>query len=218
MKATGDTSVEKLLSISSEPLAARPQLSAKMLDSYARGSELLRMLQRKNGFYALESALHVLPLTSPDCMSLEEWNSDSLWRDSYQDLADGLLFFAEDAFQDQFCLSADGVARFKPETGETVFLGDSIERWAEILLGDFNQGAGWTLASRWHGAKGPLPRGKRLMPKIPFFLDGKYSIDNLWVGDAVEGMRFKGDLAVQTRNLPEGSVVKLNIGRKPAQQ
>jgi hypothetical protein len=47
----------------------------------------------------------VLSLTSDPETGLEGWNAVSLWRNEYQDLATGLLFFAEDVLQDQFCLS-----------------------------------------------------------------------------------------------------------------
>jgi hypothetical protein len=40
-------------------------------------------------------------------------------------------------------------------------------------------------------------------------------LENFWLGDSVEGMRFKADLAMQTRNLPEGTPIKLHLdGRK----
>jgi hypothetical protein len=212
------TPVEKLLSISSEPLAPRPKAPAKILESYPIGPELFHMLECKNGFYAFESALHVFPLTSAVGMSLEEWNADSLWRNGYEDLAEGLLFFAEDIVQNQFCLSADGVLCFFSETGETAVMSDSIEGWAENILGDYESKTSWPLAAKWQAENGPLPTGKRLMPKVPFFLGGEYSIENLWVGDPVEGMRLKADLALQTRKLPDGSAVKLIIGKEPRHQ
>jgi hypothetical protein len=208
------TRVDELLSISSEALAPKPKSLPKLLEPYALGRELFQMLQSKNGFYAFESALHVFPLTSAAGMSLEEWNSESLWRGVYQYLAEGLLFFAEDAFQDQFALSACGVLRFKAETGETSCLADSIDGWAENILRDYKTETGWPLASRWQADGGPLPAGKRLVPTTPFFLGGKYSIENLWVGDAVEGMRYKADVAIQTRSLSNGSNVKLIVGKK----
>jgi len=49
------------------------------------------------------------------------------------------------------------------------------------------------------------------MPKTPFFLGGEYKVENLWAGSALEGMRFKADLAIQTRDLPEGAKVKLGL-------
>jgi hypothetical protein len=211
------TRVEKLLSISSEPFAQTPPVNPELLTTYPLGPELLSILERKNGFYAFESALHVFPLTSESVngSNLAEWNSGSLWRNDYGDLTSGLLFFAEDIFQDQFCLSGSGVLRFKAETGGTKLMTDSLENWAEIILRDYDHETGRKLVSGWQAENGPLPPGKRLMPKIPFFLGGAYSMENLWAGDAVEGMRFKADLAMQTRNVPDGAQVRLVLGRKP---
>jgi len=211
------TCVEKLLSISSEPLAQTAPVNQELLKNYTLGPDLLRMLEGKNGFYAFESALHVFPLTSEtvEGASLAEWNSDSLWRNDYGDLTSGLLFFAEDILQDQFCLSASGVLRFKAETGGTKRIADSLENWAEIVLRDYGHETGWTFANRWQAENGPLPPGKRLMPKIPFFLGGAYSMENLWARDAIDGMRLKADLAIQPKNLPDGSQVRIIIGEKP---
>jgi hypothetical protein len=211
------TSVEKLLSISSEPLAQSPPIKYKLLEDQPLGLGLLRMLERKNGFYAFESALHVFPLTSEPVngASLAEWNSDGFWRSNYGDLTSGLLFFAENIFQDQFCLSTSGVLRFHAETGGTKLMANSLESWAGIILRDYDHETGWRFASRWQAENGPLPPGKTLMPKTPFFLGGAYSVENLWAGDAVEGMRFKADLATQTRTLPDGTQVRIVLAEKP---
>ena len=60
-------------------------------------SELDRLLNKKNGFVAFESSLHVLPLGPAimDC-TLVEWNSPDLWRDAYGGLANEGLYFAEE--------------------------------------------------------------------------------------------------------------------------
>ena len=211
------TNMEKLLSIGSEPLVSTPPDDTAVVNDFPLRSELLSMLQHKNGFYAFESALHVFPLTSEPVSgaNLAEWNSDSLWRSDYGDLAAGLLFFAEDIFQDQFCISSSGVLRFNAETGGTKPFANSIENWAEIVLRDSDQATGWAFAKTWQAEHGPVAPGKRLMPKIPFFLGGAYSIDNLWAGDAVDGMRFKADLAIQTKSLPDGAQVRIVIGERP---
>ena len=123
------TNIEKLLSQSSESLAAEPEAMLKSLQAYTLGAEIFQMLQRKNGFYAFEAALHVFPLTSDPGSGVEGWNAPSLWRSEYGDLAKGLLFFAEDILQDQFCLSEkkSGVHRFHAETGQTTFMVESVE-------------------------------------------------------------------------------------------
>jgi hypothetical protein len=189
-----------------------------MLADHRLGQQLFGLLKSRNGFYAFEQALHVFPVSCsglPVDYDLETWNSPGLWRGEYADLAEGLLFFAEDIFQDQFCLSAAGVLRFKAETGRAEVMGDSVEHWARRVLSRHREETGWPFAREWQARNGPLPRGKRLMPITPFFLGGAFEIGNLWAGDALQGMRAKGDLAVQTKSLPEGTVVKLRVGTKP---
>jgi len=218
LKAQGATSVEKLFSVSSGPLALTPNCCPAMLDLFPLGSDLFRTLQQRNGFYAFESALHVFPIAASDCMSLEEWNATSLWRDTYKYLANDLLFFAEDAFQNQFALSATGVVRFESETAEKRLLANSIENWAAIILRDHRTETGWPLIQEWQDLNGPLAPGKWLMPNTPFFLGGEFSLSNLLAGDSVEGMRYKGDLAIQTRGLPDGAAIRLVVGKPPLTQ
>ena len=211
------TSIDKLLSLGSEPLALRPQVMSEVLRMHALGPELFDMLQRKNGFYAFESALHVFPLAGDSRIGLEEWNSISLWRDAYEDLTEGLLFFAEDILQDQFCLSLkqEGVLLFYAETGQTAVMADSVEQWANLIVSNYKRETGWPFVEQWRSKNGPLSLGKRLQPKTPFFLGGEYNASNLWAGDPILGMRFKGDLAIQTRHLPEGASVELKIAPLP---
>lgn len=211
------TSIEKLLSISSEPLAPCPSVMPMFLKPYILGPELFHMLRQKNGFYAYESALHVFPVTSDPTVGLESWNAEPLWRSEYQELAKGLLFFAEDILQDQFCLSLkqSGVFRFYAESGQTDCLADSIEGWAERVLSNSRTETAWPLLHDWQEKNGLVPRGQRLLPRIPFFMGGEYAIENLWAGNPLEGMRLKGDLAMQTRNLKTGTKVRLKIAPKP---
>src|SRR6266704_327800 len=103
------SSIQKLLSIATEPLS-RQTVTVNMTDfgSYGRlGEELLALLRLKNGFYAFESALHVLPAAPfENEMTLSRWNSFGLWRHEYGELiGDEILFFAEDVFGDQFCVN-----------------------------------------------------------------------------------------------------------------
>jgi hypothetical protein len=211
------TNVDKLVSLGSSPLARFSGEEPSFLRDFFHGQEIFEMLTKKNGFYAFESALHVFPLMENPSGGLQAWNEFKLWRYEYQDLADGFLFFAEDVFQDQFCISAkqNGIFRFFSETGHTTLLGNSLEDWARIMVTDYSQQTGWPLLHEWQSLNGTRPRGKRLLPKTPFFLGGEYSCENLWAGNSLEGMRFKGDLARQTRDLPEGAKVKLNIGPPP---
>lgn len=133
------SNTEKLLSISSEALGETPSACPEIFRGYELGPELLGMLEQKNGFYAFEYALHVFPLTSDPESGLEGRNADSLWRKGYEDFAEGLLFFAEDILQDQFCLSRKqgGVYRFHAETAQTTFMAASVEEFPTMAICHF---------------------------------------------------------------------------------
>src|SRR5262245_50620985 len=154
------TSIDKLASVASEALGARPDAEPAYFRDYELGTELFQMLRQKNGFYAFEQALHVLPVLSDitHTMTLEEWNSNGLWRNSYDRLSDGLLFFAEDIFGDQFCLSKSklGVFRFDAEYGSTEALASSIEEWAHLMLTEYDVQTGWSFANEWQTQHGEL--------------------------------------------------------------
>ena len=210
--------VDKLVSISSEPLGRSLENMPNVFEAYVLGSELFQLLNSKNGFYAFEQALHVFPWNSDitGTMTLEEWNSETLWRSAYSGLTDSLYFFAEDIFGDQFCLSKNqsAIYRFDAERGETEKMAGSIHQWASIILSDYEFETGWPLAKSWQEKNGALQLGARLQPKIPFVYGGEYSIDNLWAGDAVKGMLFKGEIALKIRNLPPGTQIGLEVKRQ----
>lgn len=174
--------------------------------------QLLGMLCQRNGFYALESALHVFPTHSNQHeIGICDWNESTLWRSGYKGLADGCLFFAEDVFGGQFCIKDSKVYTFNPETGSLEYLADDIESCAQMLLSDYEVLTGYPLAHQWQKQNGQLPAGKRLLPKVPFVLGGEFVLDNLYLADAVEGMRFRADIASQIKDLPDGGQIRFNL-------
>jgi hypothetical protein len=205
------SAIDQLLSIASKPIApARGAGPAALAGD--RGRELLELLRARNGFYAFFSALHVFPLGKTGGeVDLESWNSQTLWRDAYAHLAAGCLFFAEDIFGGQFCLKDDAVFVFDPETGEQTRSGGTLEEWAQHVLLEHDTLCGTPLAREWQERYGALPPGRRLVPKMPFVLGGEFAIDNLYVGDPVEGMRFRGALAQHLRALPEGAPIRFKV-------
>ena len=168
------TEIERLVSRGSESLAPKPTTLPEFLQAYALGPELLHMLHQKNGFYAFEAALHVFPLTTDPGTGLEAWNADSLWRSEYGDLAEGLLFFAEDILQDQFSLSKkqSGVHRFHAETGQTTFMAESVEEWAGVILSNYRTETGWPFVHEWQEKNGRLPLGEETDAKDALFPRG----------------------------------------------
>lgn len=209
-----NVSMEKLLSIASKPLSERP-VSVNLPDFDRHGllaEELLELLRQRNGFYAFESALHIFPAAPFEReITLGRWNSYGLWRHNYGSLAEDMLFFAEDVFGNQFCLHDDQVCFFDAETGKLDAIGRHISEWVEKVLSEFEVWTGYPLAHAWQVKQGCLPVGYRLMPKVPFVLGGDYALENLCAISSVSGMKTRGNLARQIKELPDGAAVEFRI-------
>jgi hypothetical protein len=206
--------LDKLLSLASASLSeSEPKISINLrILAGSLAGELMRMLCKRNGFYALESALHVFPTySSQQEISLDDWNEDTLWRKYYNGLADDCLFFAEDVLGCQFCIKKDQIYSFDPETGMLDYLADDIEGWAKVIISNYKTLTGYPLAYQWQKRNGILPAKKRLLPKIPFVVGGEFVLDNLYLADTVEGMRSRANFANQIKGLPDGAKIKFDV-------
>jgi hypothetical protein len=207
-------SLDKLLSIStdsplrfsSETAAGTPVLNVMLW------RELAEFLRRRNGFYAFESALHVFPLQSAgNVYGLDGWNAPDTWVGCYEDLANGCFFFAEDIFGNQFCIKGNDICSFDAETGATKALASNLEGWAAAILSDYQFLTGHKLAHEWQVRNGRIQDNKRLVPKIPFVGGGAYVVDNLYAGDTITSLRYRGEFAVQIRDVPDGGKIRLRL-------
>jgi hypothetical protein len=197
--------LNKLVSVGSDPLIRTP---ADFVAADSLGRELADLLTVRNGFYAFESALRVFPVDpSGRVGSLGDWNEPTTWRDAYGGMADGFTFFAEDVFGGQFGIHEGSVFAFDPETGEAKVMATSLDSWAKLILGDYQVLTGHPIAHDWQMRFGRIPEGQRLVPKIPFVLGGEFGVDNVFALEATKGMRLRGELAVQIRDLPNGTKI-----------
>lgn len=207
-------SLKKLVEIGGTALSLEAPLMAEtqLRQAGFLAEELLQLLAEKNGFYAFESALHVFPARSSGAeRGLHEWNAPELWISKFAGLADNCLFFAEDVFGVQFCISNNAIHQFDPETGQLDFVADSLEDWADAILQDYEYLTGYPLAHAWQSTNGPLASGERLLPTQLFMLGGDFAPSNLYRLDAVQGMRLRAGYAVQLQELPDGAAVKITI-------
>jgi hypothetical protein len=210
------SSFEKLLSIASPPLLnADDAVDLRVLKSAgAHANDLAMVLNKRNGFFAFEGALRFFPSRSvPISYGLLEWNDQELWRFEYDGLADRCFFFAEDMFGGQFCVSDGKIHTFDPETGQRSELANSLEEWAAAVLADYEVLTGYKLAHDWQAKYGKLAGRERLVPKTPFVTGGEFALSNLAALDAVKGMRARGNLACQIRDLPDGAKIRFVIAR-----
>lgn len=210
--------IEELLKISSRRLGddlivALPDI---LSTSGRLDQQLGDLLMLRNGFYAFEGALRVFPsAASAMSRSLEAWNEKMLWRSEYGELLEGKLFFAEDAFGNQFCIDGDSICFLDSESAETRTLATSFDDWASLLMSDYDFQTGYPLMHEWQKKHGRIPNNYRLIPRIPFVLGGDYALDNLTAMDCVEAMRARGNIAGQIYGLPEGAKVEIRLEDYP---
>lgn len=208
------SNLKRLLDNSSPSISrCAPSLVRKLTSLPGKLSgELLEMLDLKNGFYSLKNALHVFPAQATEQeYGINEWNSDKLWRKSYERLEEGLLFFAEDIFGGQFCIYGDKIYQFDPEAASLEYMADGFEEWAGKIIQDYDYYTGYSLAKEWQKKNGPIPKNNRLVPKLPFVMGGEFSLENLYLADSVTGMRDRANIANQIKNLPDGKIIHLKV-------
>lgn len=205
--------LEKLLSICSHDISSCKEYKVTpSLPNYPLVGELINFLNKKNGFYGFESALHVFPFeTVGNDIGVLDWNESGLWIDFYDDLARDAIFFAEDVFGGQFCIKQNGIYSFEPETGSFEYLANDIDEWCKTILEEYSVLTGYPLANAWQNTHGSIPAGYRLVPKIPFVVGGGYEIDNLYLEKSVVAMKARANIALQIRDVPDGGSIKLNL-------
>jgi hypothetical protein len=203
--------IRAIVELASEPLGgALP--SAGSRDTRVP-PELATLLVERNGFFAFESALLVLPdSTSAVVPTLDEWNDARTWKSEYDsDMVDGHVFFAMDAFGGQFALNNGRVHAFDIETGASTPVADDVSDWARLVLEDYDYLTGHSPAHEWQARHGGLPPRQRLFPTRPFVMGGDYSVENLVAFDMVKGLQGRGQLARQLRDVPDGASVELRL-------
>lgn len=206
--------LEKLMLEASAPISANaPKFPKGFLENnIARGQELAALLDVKNGFFSFMTSLHVFSTASCSAqVNLVEWNAPHCWRNDYHSLDPGIIFFAEDVFGGQFCFQNEKVFKFDPETGDIDYLAQDLSGWASAILSDPNYLTGFSIAQEWQSKFGLIPLGKRLVPKIPFVLGGDFSVNNLYLGNSIQSMKSRANVANQIRNLPDGAIIKFVI-------
>lgn len=179
------------------------------LGGAARTRELEQLLGQRDGFFAFDDALMVLPVNAPirrlDLVRLN--NGD--WTANYWHRCEGLLFFAADALGDLFALSEDKVVRFASETGVVEPMADNLAGWAARVQADPAGEAGWPFAKTWADTHGPLEEGWRLTGKKPFVLEGAFDLDNLEQRALPEILEYRGNLATRLHEAPPGAILKM---------
>jgi hypothetical protein len=124
-----------------------------------------RLLQHWNGFYALDGLLHVFGACEfPPNHSLRAWNAPDGWRAAWGRLTEGLTFFAEDAFGDQFAYRGGKIVRMRTLAGGLEVTHASITEWIEAVLLEPEYMLNAKLFRACVARLGGLPHGGHIVP------------------------------------------------------
>lgn len=172
-----------------------------------------KLLEKRNGGYFYGGALHVFgACREPAFHGLVPWNDPGLWRAPYGDDLAGLVFFAEDAFGDQFALDEKGhVLRLRAEQGVVEELADDFDQWVLMAVGAPDELLSREIFTQWVRTNGRLPYGSQLQAYPPFMFVEDPADASLEAVDAVENMEFHSAISQAIASIPPGARMKVEF-------
>ena len=203
-----------------DPLFTAPPFDETALPANLRApATLMQLLRRRNGGYFYGGALHVFgACRTPAFHGLVPWNAPEAWRGPYGDGVDGLTFFAEDAFGDQFARDETGkVFVLRAEQGVVEELADDFDQWLLMAVEAPDELLGRGTFVRWVQAHGHLPHGSQLQAFPPFIFAEDADDVQLEAVDALDNMQFHATLAETIANLPEGKRLRVEFNEEGLQ-
>ncbi len=130
--------VEPSIVAAFQPPPFDPACAQATLEAAGRSADdHARFLQRWNGCYALNGALHVFGARpEPPNQSLDAWNRNDGWREGFGMLVEGCWFFAESAFGDQFGYRDGKVVRLRMLDARIEPVAPNFAAWLEAAFLD----------------------------------------------------------------------------------
>lgn len=140
---------------------------------------------------------------------------------AFPEFADRVVCFAYDWAGNVFTLNTErledgqaGVTLFEPGVGEVLQIPSNLQTFHENGLIEFGEAAlGISFYKKWREAGGAVPAYDRCVGyRKPLFLSGVDDVENLEISDIDIYWRIVGQLIQQTRGLPLGTSVNVNLG------
>jgi Protein of unknown function DUF2625 len=171
------------------------------------------LLSTHNGLTAFEGGLRLFG-TTPGLLlpALQDWNKQESWRSEYGELIkNSLVFFAEDVFGNQFAFDGTRVVYFNAESGRASPFANSFSEWLSIVLEDPADTLQLVLYKNWLKKGGRLDPAEHLCPTYPFVVKADPPLHELYRVSNVEDMRYKGHFALQIKDVPDGTRIKIKL-------
>ena len=211
------TPLDKLLTKVDALFQAPPFDESALPPGYLAPASHLTLLRRRNGGYFFGGALHIFGAChEPAFHGLAPWNAPETWRGPYGGAVEGLTFFAEDAFGDQFAMAETGkVWVLRAERGSVEELADDFDQWLLMAVEAPNELLRRGHLVSWLQTHGHLPHGEQLQAFPPFAFAEDPDAVQLEAVDALDNMQFHASMAAavaeKIANLPEGQRLKVEF-------
>lgn len=165
--------------------------------------------EKTNGGFFFDNSLHLYgSCTKPEYHSIESINN--FIHNEFKELTNGLLFFGQDIFGNQFGFDKSGIVLFNIETGEKEFIAKNFMKWIEAIYCDVDFFTGQKIIKQWKAKKQEIfMYDQRLCPKKPFVIGGEYEIINLYSQRFPLYISSNANIANQIHNLADGTDVKI---------
>lgn len=185
---------------------------------------LTAILTRQNGGSFNSGVLHLMGACRPyRHADLVTWNNPHDWKAAFAgfDLA-GYIFFADDAFGNQFGFRHDDVDgsvwRFDIQMGEFTEIAPSVAAFLdEVVVTDGSWLLGADLLESFRESGAALQTGQHLSLIMPGLLGGSMEPENLRPIDPATNLYLAGQVVTQIKPLPPGTEVrgfKYNLAQK----
>ncbi len=198
------------------PFISWTGLEGDISETVVPNAEHRELLSLHNGLVAFWGGLRIFGLNGGSVQELQRWNAKSSWRFTYKELVkDYLVFFAEDAFGNQFCYKDSGtdIYSFLAETGQIRLFAPSLEMWVSRISEDPAGALKLPLLQEWQSEGGNLLKGtEHLCPTYPFITQAEtVDVHTLYKIEGIEDMRYKGNFAYQIKDVPDGSKIQIKV-------
>lgn len=188
------TWIEPLIVPGFDPPPFDPQQARATLAAAGRSAEdHERFLARWNGCYALTGALHVFGARpDPPNQSLDAWNRHDGWRAAFGALVEGVTFFAENAFGDQFGYRDGKVVRLRVFEGRIERMAPDFAEWLTLVSVEPARFLATDLFEQCVRRLGPLPLGGHFAPPPTWVPSTSLRVDQMTVLPSRDNMELRG--------------------------
>jgi hypothetical protein len=170
------------------------------------------LLSMHNGLTAFDGGLRIFGATTGLVPALPDWNKLESWRSEYRELIKkSFVFFAEDVFGNQFAFDGERVVYFDAENGRATPFANSFSEWLSTILEDPADTLQLMTYKNWLKQGQQLQPSEHLCPTYPFIVKADPPLHELYPVNSVEDMRHKGHFALQIKDIPDGTQIKIKV-------